>query len=382
MRVIAVILVSLPLYVVRFTIAGIPTTLFEVILLIGLGIIFFQSVRAKRLRLEWIHAWALLLIAIGAASLLIAPDTRAALGLLKAYIIEPALFGAAVVATVHTKSDVLFLLKALTIPAVAISIITLVQYATGWGIPHPWTDWPGRRATAIYPNPNAIGLFLAPLASAFIATAVHWTLPLKHRNLFIITAILSVAAILAARSDGAVVAVAASTLLTLLWTRWKWLALTAAAVILTVAIAVPQSRTVLTFQDTSGQVRIALWQGTARLLHDRPLTGSGLASFPRAYDQYRNAAHTELMQYPHNILLNFWTELGLAGAIWIVGTFVVLFATIARMPSRTLRHTLTAAVIATLVYGLVDVPYFKNDLAVLFWLWLSCAFAAYTKSIR
>jgi O-antigen ligase len=381
----AVTLVSLPLYVVRFSLFGIPTTLFEIIFLACMGFVVYTATRAGTLRLEMIHLWGILLIAIGCASLLVAPNVQAAAGLWKAYILEPVVLSVAVTQTVHTKEDIFFLLKALLLPALVISLMAIVQGMTGWGIPEPWTDWPGRRATAIYGYPNAVGLFLAPIASAAIAVAVHWKATLTTRLLFALTGVISFLAILAARADGAIVAVAGMLLCIFLMTKWRWLAVFLAGIALMLLFLFPQTRAVLTFQDTSGEVRVALWQGTARLIQSQPFTGAGLSGFPTTYDRHRNPAHTELLQYPHNSVLNFWTELGLSGLVWLLGTAVLLGTMLKRIVtahSAEIGFVLASAIGATCIYGLVDVPYFKNDLAMLCWLWASLTYVAYTKSIR
>ena len=85
----------------------------------------------------------------------------------------------------------------------------------------------------------------------------------------------------------------------------------------------------------------------------------------------------EVYLYPHNIFLNFWSELGLLGAllfIWIIikHSYSSLKLTIAygreKKPEKYLALGLLAAMVAIIIHGLVDVPYFKNDLSVLFWL--------------
>jgi len=103
-----------------------------------------------------------------------------------------------------------------------------------------------------------------------------------------------------------------------------------------------------------------------------------LAGFPTIYDQYRLIKHTELLLYPHNIIFNFWTELGLAGLIIFIWLIVKFFSqgikfkkvrlTLNSSFSFSLPLVLLGTMIAVLVYGLVDVPYFKNDLSVFFWL--------------
>jgi len=53
----------------------------------------------------------------------------------------------------------------------------------------------------------------------------------------------------------------------------------------------------------------------------------------------------------------------------IVNFFVLIFKKIKRdVSSRRFFLALGAAMIVLLVHGLVDTPYFKNDLSVLFWL--------------
>ena len=80
--------------------------------------------------------------------------------------------------------------------------------------------------------------------------------------------------------------------------------------------------------------------------------------------------------YPHNIFLNFWTELGLAGMVlfaWIIGRFVYLGLKLLKQESdqKGIILGLICAMVVIFVHGLVDVPYFKNDLAVVFWVLLA-----------
>jgi O-antigen ligase len=85
----------------------------------------------------------------------------------------------------------------------------------------------------------------------------------------------------------------------------------------------------------------------------------------------------EIYMYPHSIVLNFWSELGLLGVIgffWIIVMFFIFgirayrIARRAQDPFAYAILGLMTALLATIVHGLVDVPYFKNDLAVLFWI--------------
>jgi O-antigen ligase len=79
--------------------------------------------------------------------------------------------------------------------------------------------------------------------------------------------------------------------------------------------------------------------------------------------------------YPHNIFLNFWSELGILGALlfcWIIAKFLWqssrFFWTQKDNPERYIALGLMTSMIVIVIHGLVDVPYFKNDLSVLFWI--------------
>ena len=84
---------------------------------------------------------------------------------------------------------------------------------------------------------------------------------------------------------------------------------------------------------------------------------------------------TEIYMYPHNIFLNFWSELGIVGALlfcWIIAKFLwqsgKLFLLEKDNNNRFIALGLLTSMIVLVVHGLVDVPYFKNDLSALFWI--------------
>ncbi len=82
-------------------------------------------------------------------------------------------------------------------------------------------------------------------------------------------------------------------------------------------------------------------------------------------------------------MLNFWSEIGLLGLFafaWLIfaffrTTFPSLKIREGRVGYESITIAATAAMITLLVHGLVDVPYFKNDLAILFWVIYALPFA-------
>ncbi|MCA9389730.1 MAG: hypothetical protein KC585_03955, partial [Candidatus Magasanikbacteria bacterium] len=78
-------------------------------------------------------------------------------------------------------------------------------------------------------------------------------------------------------------------------------------------------------------------------------------------------------QYPHNIILNFWVETGLAG---LLAFFWIVFAWLKK------KEAMLLPLVALLIHGLVDVPYFKNDLAIVFFLVLALCAITQSASLR
>jgi O-antigen ligase len=155
----------------------------------------------------------------------------------------------------------------------------------------------------------------------------------------------------------------------------------AVLIIIILTLVIPQIRNplwpVLTFTDQSGQNRLALWQMSQNFLLSSPknfIFGAGIFGFSQIENQARNPAQLEALLYPHNIILNFWLELGLLGLIgfgWLIIKFFKQGLQACKLQTincKLLSLGLLAGMVAVLVHGLIDVPYFKNDLALLFWI--------------
>jgi O-antigen ligase len=384
----AALAVLLPTYVIRFSLPlpglALPSTLLEMLVLGFVGGWTYANRRTAWARLATVvRAWrwplALLLVA-SVIAVIAAPDHRAALGLWRAYIVEPMLVFAVAIEALRTKEDRDRVAGALAALAIAIGAIAIVQHFTGYGIPAPWTDEAGRRVTAMFGYPNAVGLLMAPLgvlaAGWGLAHLQDWR---ARKGLLALAAGATVAAVIAAvlaESEGALAGMAAGFFLLGIGTK-KLRALTIAgaiaviAIVLSVAPLRQYAVTLLTFQDWSGTVRRVMWKETVTMLGDHPLVGAGLSGYRAVIAPYHPDTKVEIFQYPHNVVLNFWSELGLLGVAAF--TWVAVLTTRMMWGLRTSRHApfalaVFAAVTAHGVHGLVDVPYFKNDLAILWWL--------------
>ena len=426
------LIAALPLYVVRFNIGPLPSTALEVMVLVVFvlwlarmlvipgastrnpvnfldpgsraasrrlaGMTYFAKFRDEILTHWPLSLGILFLIMAGTVSMFIAPDLRAAAGLWKAYIIEPVILFFVFVTT-FKKEDIPKIIFALSLTALATSVFAIYQKFTGFGIPNPyWAAEETRRVTSVWGFPNAVGLFLAPLVPMFIgqlfnshperrlvASRVEESNPVRFlhslarrsfgRNdilkicYYILVTITSLLAIIFAKSTGALVGLAAA--LALLGVRYKktrTLTLLLAACGIALVIFIPFLQPIkeeLSFKDRSGQIRLDMWGEGIELLSEHPILGTGLSSYKEVIRRYRIDKWIEIYQYPHNMMLNFWIELGALGVLAFILIFYWAFKTARAAPA------LLATFAIILIHGLVDVPYFKNDLVIMFWLFVA-----------
>jgi O-antigen ligase len=387
----------LPTYLIRFSLGPMPMTALEGMILI-LFVTWFIKLKIKKekfnssIKILEKKNWFWLILAwlsFAIISLLISPDLRAAAGIFKAYFFEPALFLFVLINIVKTKKDLDIIFYALGVSALYVSAFAIYQKFTGFAIPNPiWQAAETRRVTSFYGFPNAIGLYLAPIIVLYAGWIISKfkALNFKIKKILatnfkplifqILVIILSLAAVVFARSEGACVGILAGLFfLGLLTKKLRWPTVIAAVIFVLVVAAVPQLRSYaveqLTFQNDSGKVRLIMWRESWQMLRDRLFSGAGLAGYQETFAPYHKAKHIEIYLYPHNLFLNFWSELGLGGLIVFLLLLIKFFKDNIKKfftPNSALFITLSAAVITILIHGLVDVPYFKNDLSILFWL--------------
>jgi hypothetical protein len=327
------------------------------------------------------------------------------------------------------------ILRPLAVSALAVSLVAIYQELTGALIGNPvWAAAEARRVVSFFGYPNAVGLYLGPIIVVLVGWLItiirinskpetNFQFPIskqiqnnksKIKASFLgLVIIISLLSVYFAHSKGAMLGVAAGLAVFGLSAGKKIrLATLAAIALLAISVAVYQPARSLaveniTLVNLSGQIRKAGWSDAWRMLKDgRLISGAGLANYQVAvapyhtegifikdykdpdfqrklvFNQAYRAAHwqpLEIYLYPHSIVLNFWSELGLAGLllfVWIIIKYFVmgiwnLFGNLGIAKSRYLVIGLICAMVVILVHGVVDAPYFKNDLAAMFWLLLA-----------
>jgi len=254
-----------------------------------------------------------------------------------------------------------------------ISLFGCLQYLFSVGIPSPWNL--ERRITSIFDYPNALALFLEPIVIlSWFQIKKTWS----RENVFWITVCsLSIINIFLAQSEAALAALGLGAILFLLSKKHARRAtFIFGSVLIVLLTIIPTTRFYFlekaTFQDYSLQVRQSQWKETVSFLRDHPFMGAGLSGYPERMKSYHQDLRFEIFQYPHNILLNMYTELGLAGVIVSIILLLQLIKQgFSNNTSSANTQILFLLLFTTILHGMVDVPYFKNDLALLSWILLA-----------
>ena len=376
----------LPTYLIRFSIGIIPTTLLEITILI-LAIIWLikdkkniQKTILHGIQTKKLLSLGILLFFLGASiNIFIAIDILAALGEWRAFYIEPILVFFITITTIQTKKNLHNILFSLVSIGIITSILAIYQHFTGWMVPYAfWENRETFRVTAWYGFPNGVGLFLGPLViMAMFLVKTGWNKTKKTTTDYIRVIISSVAiplmilAIIYAKSTGAIIGIiGACGLLLFVHKKTRLFAIVIGIIGITIFILLPTEHTIkqeVLAQDRSGQIRISMWEDTLHLLQDYPITGAGLASYTTQIKPYHTLVHgegIEIFHHPHNLFLTIWVNVGIIG---FIGFLCIIISTLLYVQKKEAAY-LCASFIVILIMGLVDSPYIKNDLSILFWL--------------
>jgi len=366
--------------VIRWKFGFYPTTMLEIAIVLTVLVFALETWRGHH-ALKWRSAFtipALLFILAGAISVLVAPNRTMGLGLYRAYIIEPIAFAFVLMHAVTTWRRALVVLSGLGVAGIVVGVAnSIVVIAALRAHTYDVTQTP---PVVIYTTANALALFLGPL----IAVAASLFLYVSDRNVRIgsgVFLLVAVPSMLLSFSRGGYLAMAVVAVALALShpRRWRLLAGLVVAGILLILIPPIRHRIEIEFQNVGGTTffgragRLELWSATLKMLSHSPIFGAGLSGFADRIGPYWNANHPERFIDPHNIVLNFWVETGLLG----VFAFGWLLVAVVRMAWEGWRRAdagwrpiflgVLLAMVAIIVHGLVDVPYFKNDLSLMFW---------------
>jgi O-antigen ligase len=374
----AVTAAAMPLYVVRWHIGPVPTTLLEVLILLTLAI-YVVSLLLRQAPLPGLTRLeipiALFLLA-GVIGILVAPDHRGALGIFRAYLVEPIAMYFVAVAVLTDLVAVEQFLAGWSVGALLFAGDEIFRFgqALAANVLHP-----GHAQAALNINPNSVALFIEPLLAVAAGLALFTTG--RRRIIAMAVGVVLGLAEVATLSRGGLLALGAMAVVAVLTIPSVRLriaiavaAIVAAAGVFVLPVLGPRVESTLNENGTF-TLRLHIWAASLRMLRDHPIFGAGLNAYQTVMAPYRAPDPRLYPQpYPHNIFLTSWTELGVLGLAAFIYIVVFLIATAyagfvkATGIERALLWGSGVAFVVILVHGMVDSPYWKNDLSLEFWM--------------
>jgi putative inorganic carbon (HCO3(-)) transporter len=386
LNLIELLFILAPSYVWRFTIFGVPTNALEI--LVGLTWVAFavwlsvhhqwgafrKSLREQPVPLVWLMA---AFFVAGIISVVVSPARDRALGLFAVFFVEPMVTYFMAAYVLHGREAKVHFVKVVLWTLAVFSVYGIFQYFTRIGLPVAW--WGNanepKRALSVFAYPNAFGLYLGSLM-AFVMPAVFEMKSKKYYALYAVAAV----GLLLTLSRGAWLAVVAAAVVYGVIAATKkvrqWLLVIAAiAIVLIAAVPNLRYRVILPFMGEKSTVsRYSLWDTGEKMIASSPIVGKGLFGFATDFSAYNTDPNLQPIDFPHNIFLNFWIETGLLGLLSFVGISLYLGWDAFKNRRDVFQLGLLLFLVAIYVHGIVDVPYLKNDLALIFW--ITCATAA------
>ena len=345
----------LPLYLVRFKIFGIPTTVLEILIYVlfvfwlikGFGFGEFKKLLITRYSL--LITVTLILIGVSLATVF-SSDLRISAGIWKAWFIDPILFFIVLINAIKNSEQIKKVLYSLFLSGTVVSTISLVYLILGK------LD-PVGRLQAFYTSPNYLAMYLAP--ALIIGFGLITRKNIISSTFILFSIICLVLSIIFTYSFGAWLGIVAALgfgffiYLLKLKKRLAWVILGFSLVFILIL-----GYLALIQRGASLETRLIIWQRAFEVFKTHPILGIGPGTF-EGYPQ------------PHNIFLAFLLQTGIVGFIgfiWLLIWFLKTgFMNLASFNDARFILILISMMIYILVHGLVDTTYWKNDLSALFW---------------
>jgi O-antigen ligase len=358
---------ALPLYVVRWHYGPLPTTLLETLILITFGLYVVARWREggipRPLRTPFDIPIVLLIVA-ASISVFLPPDHRAALGLFRAFFIEPVLIFYVAVDLLRGEP---YLRRAVVSFAIGSSLLAALNLvAVAQALLHH-TFHVGAAPNAVYGDANYVAMYLEPPVAFAMALLLFDRTP-RWRWLGAVWLAITGLALLGTLSKGAYLAlIVLGVIVILRLRRWMLPLLVGLAVVAVFISRVPLVAQRIATSENSLVGRFQIYGAAIRSMRDHWLFGWGIGGWDYIYRRKTP------QPYPHDIWLTFWVELGLLGVI----AFAIIFFGLLWRGWRGLPQTegfyrvalwgVLGALVLWGIHGLADTPYWKNDMAVEFW---------------
>jgi O-antigen ligase len=350
----------------------VPFSVLELIIYLVFGFWLFLKVKNNGLRFLSFKCFGyerpIFLIFLGVTlSTLFSVCLNVSAGIWKGWFLAPLLFLVVLTDVIRARKQIRDLLAALTLSGAATAIISIFYWLNND------LTYDGR-LKAFYLSANHLAMYLSPILilSFFLFFLVKRKV---FKFLLILVYTLLILVIYLTFSYGAWLGLLIALVFVLVVNKKKKVvflgALLAICLMFFVQFPSDKFQAMIDFAYPSLNSRLVIWQSAWEIIKDHPLIGIGPGLFQKYYLNYQPRFEPYLewaVPQPHNLFLAFWLQTGLIGLIGFGWLLIVFFAKNLKKNRSIFDILLMAVMVYILTHGLIDTPYWKNDLSIIFWL--------------
>ncbi len=236
-----------------------------------------------------------------------------------------------------------------------------------------------KRAIAVFSHPNFYALFTAPLLGFLLpdfvkkikagVSSFRW-----ESIIYTLLYALGILGLLLSMSRAGWLGLIVAMTIFVITSGEKKIRQLAGVIMVIVVIVIALTpnlryRFILPFMGEKSAIsRLSLWHTGIKAIGAHPITGLGITGFSQNWELLNTDPNLDAHNFPHNLFLNFWVETGLLGLVVITGLLVFYIFRGLKNKQNIYEFGLALFLITFLIQGQIDNPYFKNDLAMIFWL--------------
>jgi O-antigen ligase len=416
------VIFSMPFYLLRFSIFGIPTTILEMMIYtLFLVWIFrkilkqYHSIYYDTVCLGGIKKNKNKILLIGIALLFLgvlistfnSSDLKNSLGIFKGWFVDPFLFFVVFISVIKKEKHLILSLKSWLFSGIAVSLISIFYLLNNN------LTFDGR-LKAFFLSPNHLAMYLAPaflIGLFFLLNDLSF--PRRRESIatinnsfvvvqnikkilnikYLIFLIIILIPLYFTYSYGAFLGIFAAIIwlffktnnlsflrkqestATINFKKHSFLKITASIILISFIIFISLGKfdqIISSSERSSFHSRLMIWNTAGEIIKDNLLFGIGPGTFQEIYLSYSNKFSEPYLEWavpqPHNIFLAFYLQTGFIGFIGFVLILFWFFSSKLKYSNILISNILTILMIYILVHGFVDTTYWKNDLSLMFWL--------------
>lgn len=368
----------MPLYMVRFKIFGIPTNTLDLMMSLSIVIWAFFGNKKHFSKILVENKFVFLAIStliLGVITALFGENySLTGLGILKSWFILPIGFSFVLINELNSRKDVPLIILSIFLSTLLVSFFAIVYKFLG-------IVTFDNRLSAFYESPNYLAMFIAP--GILCGTYLTRISQKKIASVFLAGLLLETVVLFLTTSYATWLGIFFALLIYKLIfpNKQKWGLNFIFIIILGFLILFSQLNSekmlsLLTNNPRSSlSSRIMIWKSAVMMIEKKPIFGIGPGKFQSTYlsfQQYFPPYLEWAVPQPHNIFLAFWLESSIMGlASFIAILFLSIIISFKHKKTECLFSAfLLSFFVYTIFSGLFDTPYWKNDLSLIFWIFV------------